>query len=148
MALLKDPRDHSPETLKMLLSQWSVCVSQADAISNKRLSANNIYITVNAALVALMSFTSDWQNCMIAVLGVIVVILWLCSIKSYRRLNAAKYQVILELEKHLPAAPMDAEWNILKGDKKYHRLTSTERILPVVFLLLYILMPVLSFLFP
>lgn len=145
MALIKNPKDSSVETQKMLLSQWSVCVSQADAISNKRLSANNIYITVNAALVALMSFTGNWQNCMIAVLGVFAVILWLQSIKSYRRLNAAKYRVILELEKHLPAAPLDAEWDILQKDKKYHRLTSTEHILPFVFLLLYILMPVLSY---
>lgn len=147
MPLIKNPKDRSEETRKLLLTQWSVCVSQADAISSKRLSSNNIYITVNAALVALMSFTSDWQNCMIALLGIVVVILWNRSLKSYRRLNAAKYKIILELEKHLPASPMDAEWELLKQDKKYHRLTTTEYVLPLVFLMLYILMPVMSYFF-
>lgn len=148
MPLIKNPQDLSPETMQALLAQWSVCVSQANEISGKRLSTNNIYITVNAALVALMSFTSSWQNCLIAVLGIFVSVLWMNSIRSYRRLNAAKYNVILELEKHLPAAPMETEWNILQRDKRYHRLTSTEHILPIIFLLLFALMPVLSYFIP
>ncbi len=148
MPLIKDPEHLTDEQKQMLLSQWSTCVSEANAVSDKRISTNNIYITVNSALVALMSFTGNWQNCMLACIGLCVVWLWLHSLKSYRRLNAAKYAVILELEKYLPAAPFDAEWEILQKDKKYHRLTSTEFVLPFVFLLLYILVPLLSYFLP
>ena len=145
--LLRDPNDRSPQTQQMLLTQWGQCVNMANSVSDKRISTNNIYITINSALVALMSFTGGWQNCMVACIGLTVSWLWLRSIRSYCKLNAAKYEVIQEIEKQLPAAPLSTEWEILQKDKKYRRLTVTENVLPFVFMLIFVLTAGLSVFF-
>jgi hypothetical protein len=51
------------------------------------------------------------------------------------------------METRLPAAPYTAEWKMLKGGKKskeYRPLTTVEVVIPFVFIILYVLLPVLT----
>jgi hypothetical protein len=68
-------------------------------------------------------------------------------LRSYRQLNTAKYQVIGEFEKRLPASPYwSAEWKALGEGKdlmKYIPLTYAENWVPIVFALLYTILAVI-----
>lgn len=39
-----------------VLEQWKTCIAEANGISEKRNNANNIYITLNTALFAVLPF--------------------------------------------------------------------------------------------
>jgi hypothetical protein len=59
---------------------------------------------------------------------------------SFRQLNDGKFAVILRLEKMLPAAIFDAEWEALKRGterKQYRAFTVSERRLPQIFMIIY-----------
>jgi hypothetical protein len=57
-------------------------------------------------------------------------------VRSYRLLGSAKYRIIAELEKALPARPFAEEWNMVLsgvGRKRYWRLTWLEQWIPPAF---------------
>lgn len=137
MSLFHDEDAHGTEIKEHLLEQWSKCVEMANNCSDKRIAANNAYMTVDSALLAVATFNSDWKNCLIAAVGIVVSILWILSIKNYRLLNQAKYEVINAMEEKLPAAPFTEEWSILEKDKKYSILTNNEKYLPIMFIVLF-----------
>lgn len=122
---------------EQLLEQWAKCVDMANSNSDKRISSNNTFLTIEAALLAVISFTGDWKNILLSLIGIIVSIFWLISISSYKALNAVKYEIINELEQSLSALPFTEEWERLQKRKKYSLLTTTEKMLPIVFIVLF-----------
>ena len=79
--------------------------------------------------------------------GLLLAVLWRCSLASYRRLNEAKYAVITEMEKTMltaSARPYADEWEALQekagpGKKSTHKeLGWAERQVPLVFMFAYI----------
>lgn len=120
-----------------ILEQWSKCVDMANSNSDKRISSNNTFLTIEAALLAVMSFTGDWKNILLSLVGIIVSVFWLGSINSYKTLNSVKYEIINELEQNLAALPFTEEWERLQREKKYSLLTTTERMLPIIFIVLF-----------
>ncbi|SJZ83034.1 RipA family octameric membrane protein [Garciella nitratireducens] len=50
-----------------LLEQWKTCVEMANCNSERRISTNNVYITVNAAIIALISFTFDYKSILLSI---------------------------------------------------------------------------------
>ncbi len=131
----------------LLLEQWKTCVEMANCNSDKRISTNNVYITINTATFAIISSTGSDKNILLSLVGIIVCILWIFSINSYKRLNSEKYKIINEMERKLPTQPFSYEWFILGKDKKYKRFTKVEKVLPLLFIMLYlilILYPIIS----
>lgn len=122
-----------------LLEQWKSCVEMANCNSERRISTNNVYISINAAIIALISFSLDYKSILLSVVGTIVCVLWLNSIDSYKRLSSVKYEIINEIEKKLPISPYGYEWSLLSENKKYKRFTHIERILPWIFIILFAL---------
>lgn len=133
MALINS-NTQNPE---QLLEQWAKCVEMANSSSDKRISSNNAFLTIEAALLAVTSFTGEWQNILLAIIGIVVSVFWLISIGSYKMLNTVKYEIINELEQNLAASPFAEEWNRLKQKRNYSLLTTTEKMLPVVFIVLF-----------
>lgn len=74
----------------------------------------------------------------------VMAITWAILLRSYRNLNSAKFKVIGELEKRLPAQTFyAAEWKALdegKDYRKYIPLSLVESTVPFVFLIIYIYM--------
>jgi len=81
---------------------------------------------------------------------------WWLQLRSYRILSAAKWDVIVQLEKALPARPFTDEWTSLKKDPveraisryvvlgrlrnafgRYAELGVVEQVVPVIFLVLF-----------
>lgn len=132
-----------------LLEQWKTCVEMANSNTEKRNNANSLFITINAALFTVVTFAGDYKSILLSAIGIVVCILWLTSIRSYRQLSQVKYDIINEIEKQLPLSPFTNEWERLRLEHNYVGLTKLEKFLPWLFLVLYaaaILWPLVKFL--
>ena len=120
-----------------IVEQWKTCVETANGITEKRNAANSIFITVNVALLAVVTFSMDYGSILLSSVGIFICVLWLKLLDNYRQLNEVKYDIINEIEEFLPLAPFKTEWNRLKKKGKYKGLTMIEKALPIVFIVLY-----------
>lgn len=122
---------------EIILSQWQTCVEMANSISQRRDTMNNIFITLNLALVTATSVVWDFKSVFMLISGIVVCILWILFIRNFKILNTEKFKVIMDLEKKLPMKPFESEWNLLCKNKKYKEGTQLEKILPIMFITLY-----------
>ncbi len=132
--------DKSEETL---LTQWQTCVEMANAVSQRRDTMNNLFVTLNLAIVAAASFIWDAKTIMLLVSGIIVCVVWIFFIRNFRELNRAKFEVINKLEQSLPVSAFSDEWQSLKKSKKYIEGTKLEKVLPYAFCVLYVVIFIL-----
>ncbi len=123
-----------------LLEQYKLAVEMADRVSARRATANSFFVTVQSALVAAFGFANDdrWP---LAVAGIVIAVTWWLSLRSYRMLNKAKFEVIGKVEQGLPLAPFADEWVILDNKdgplhERYAALSFVEQTVPVAFSLL------------
>lgn len=130
--------ENTTEDKELLLNQWQTCVDMANSVSQRRDNMNNIFITLNLAIMAAVSITWDIKSLFILIVGITICILWMLNIRNYKLLNTAKFNVINSIEEKLPSAPFKDEWQFLKNSKKYMDSTTLERILPITFIILYI----------
>lgn len=145
------PEAYGPTFRADLFAQYKLYVESAERISERRVGANNYLLTVNAFLVTLYGvvaasrYNTFW-TILVPVAGLLVAVTWHRIITSHRDLNTVKFAVIHELEQQLPAALYDYEWHRAgegKG-KAYHPLSHLERWVPVIFMILYVLLALLS----
>lgn len=143
------PDAYGPDYKDHLLEQYKLYVESTSQISERRTSANNYLVTVNAFLVTLYGLASSFGNntawlVVVPVSGALVCVTWLALIRSYRDLNTAKFKVLHELEQRLPAALFDREWDhAQQGEgKAYKPLTHIEPYIPLVFASLYIILAI------
>lgn len=125
------------ESHSQLLQQWQTCVEMANSVSQRRDNMNNLFVSLNLAITAAVSFTWDMKSLFILTAGIVLCFLWLRFIRTYRLLNRAKFDVIDEIEKQLPSQPFYREWTLLKANKNYKNATVLERVLPITFIVLY-----------
>jgi len=137
-----------------LLEQYKIYVEMVDRVSFRRNQMNSFYITLISGLLALITIITNkdinqFQNVRfqqasflaISVLGLLLCASWYLNIQSYKNLNSSKFKVICEIEKQLPFACYEKEWNYLKKDKNYQGYltqTKVERILPIILSIPYI----------
>lgn len=133
-----------------LLEQYKLYVQSADNESARRVASGSYFLTLNTALIALYGiqsaiFGQSFWILLVPVLGVVISIFGYQIIKSYRDLNKAKFEVIHELEQHLPAALFDYEWKIVEQGKgkSYKLVTYLEQRIPIVFIALHSLIVVI-----
>lgn len=128
-----------------LLEQYKLYVEMTDRVSQRRLTTNSYFLSINTALLAFIGYTtakgrsdSLW---LIGVAGIVLSLLWFYIVTSYRDLNTAKFKIIHEIEKRLPLSLYAAEWNAMgRGQvpKLYRPLSHIERLVPWIFVVLYI----------
>jgi len=143
-----DEYDDKGKCKDHVLEQYKLYVEMADRISARRSTANTFFLTLNTLVIGALSVCAEkFSRLSIIVLCIAAVVLcyvWRRLINSYRQLNTAKYTVIGEFEKRLPASPYwSAEWNALgegKDPKRYKQLTTVEKWVPIVFVCLYLLL--------
>lgn len=123
----------------VILAQWQTCVEMANSVSQRRDTMNNIFVTLNLAIIATVSITWDIKSLFILAAGIVVSIIWLLFIRNYKLLNTEKFNVINEIENKLPVKPFNDEWKKLRSNKKYKDGTKLENTLPIMFIVLYII---------
>jgi len=136
------------------LELYKLAVEMADRVSARRATANAFFLTVNTALLAFVSSGSLDVLWLVALAGIALSVTWWILLKSYRDLNAAKFGVILEMEKNLEARVFADEWSKLKEKRPkeespqeerpkrwwegYAELGKVERTIPLIFAALYV----------
>lgn len=95
---------------EIILAQWQTCVEMANSVSQRRDAMNNIFITLNLAIIAAVSITWNIKSLFILVAGIVVCAIWLLFIRNYKLLNTEKFNVINTIEKKLPVKPFNDEW--------------------------------------
>lgn len=130
-------KETTAESQELLLAQWQTCVEMANAVSERRDTMNNLFATLNLAIIAAISFIWDTKTIVLLAAGIIVCFVWILFIHNFRELNRAKFEVINILESHLPVKAFDNEWNYLKKSK-YIEGTKLEKVMPIAFCILYI----------
>lgn len=135
--------------------QYKMFVESAEKVSDKRMSANNYFLTVNTLLVSLtgLMFTSKtlfWSfNAfkLAGILGLVICSIWFLIVLSYKQLNSGKFKIIHNLEEKLPIQLYADEWKELeegKNPKKYIPLSHIELAVPVAFFCLYLILLLLK----
>lgn len=132
-----------------LLEQYKLYVEMADRVSQRRGLANSFFLTLNTAIFALIGvllprYPHPVRWLVFPLIAVLVQCLaWYCTVRSYRLLNTAKYNVIGILEQRMPASPYwRAEWEQLgrgKSWKHYWPLSYVESMAPLLFAMTYVL---------
>lgn len=131
------------------LEIYKMYVEMADKISSRRQTANSFFLTINTTIVGLLGYVQlgkdQTENTeafywLIGLAGMVLCFLWYRLVRSYKDINSGKFKVIHEIEKRLPLAPYDAEWEILgrgKDPKLYLPFTHIEVGVPWVFFTLH-----------
>lgn len=132
--------------------QYKLYVEMADRISARRMLANSFFVGFHTALIAAFTVMLKENTLLPTLMGmtpflavIVLCYVWWRVVRSYSQLNSGKFKVVQELEKMLPVAPYDAEWNALGEGKKrklYLPLTRVENCVPFCFGVLYVLLGV------
>ena len=138
------------EYSKVLLDQYKLYVEMTDRVSQRRGAANTFYITVNAAILTISSWSAEnfgFLIYLISFVGVLLCVFWFLTIRSYRQLNNAKFIVIHEIEKELPLNLYSYEWEMLMKGRSlnnYWPLSHIEYYVPLAFGVFYILLSIIT----
>lgn len=144
------------------LDIYKMAAEMADRVSARRMTANGFFLTLNSVLVTILGFmygqlAEDRKAVLIfvSIIGIVLAVTWFFNIRSYKRLNKAKYEVINEIEKDLPYQYFTDEWTRLKKTKpeenetssmrkhwlkyedRYTDLTNVEGVVPIAFGVIY-----------
>lgn len=133
-----------------LLEQYKLYVQSAENVSARRVASSRYLLTLNAALLALYglqsaNFGQGYWTLLIPVIGIPVSLLWHLIIKSHADLNRIKFDVIHELEQHLPAAAYRYEWQLAEEGqgKTYRAVTKIEWWIPILFTVLHVALAIM-----
>ena len=132
-----------------LLEQYKAYIDSAERVSDRRQATNTFFVSLNTVVLGLLGWLNtthplgdDVVFTMASLGGVIVCYVWYRQLLSYRALNSAKYHIIQVLEKRLPAAIYEVEWEFIErggGGTPYVRFSRIETLLPSVFCAIYAL---------
>ncbi len=139
---------------------YKLMIESSENLIQRRQKTNAFFITAIGGLLAIAGLLVKIGAINAGSIGILygfsVIGLLLCNswrnlIDNHGKLNTAKFDVILRLEKDLTAQIYSAEWISLgKGlrPKKYKSFTSTEKNVPVLFGLLIVFLTVIGTVWP
>lgn len=131
-----------------LLEIYKLHAELADRVSQRREGANKLYVSLLTAILVLLAAFLRYGTGEIpvrailtagGVLGVLLSLSWYIVIRSYRQLNAGKFDALHELEEKLAYPFFKREWELLEEGRnrsRYWKLTVVETGLPFSFLAL------------
>lgn len=122
----------------IILAQWQTCVEMANSISQRRDTMNNIFVTLNLAVVATIQYDVVKKSLPIMIIGILFCLIWGFLIHHYKFLNSKKFEVINEMEKELPSKPFSDEWTKLKKSRWYIDTSCYEYLLPTIFIIAHV----------
>lgn len=123
---------------EIISSEWQTCVDLVNSTSGRRDSMNNLFVTINLALLAAITYIKEFKTIILLISGMLICVVWFLYINYYKKLNEERYRIIRDLETYLPQQPITEEWNALKKKKMFFNATTLERAFPIGFCILYI----------
>lgn len=144
----KNEKEYGDEYKTHLFEQYKLYIESAEKTSDRRQQANNYFITINTALISFIGLSFQikffennvWIKSLLAFVGIIICVVFWYLIRSYKQLNAGKFEVIHQIEENLPLALYKHEWKVLgegKDKKVYYPFSHIELLIPWIFGLIY-----------
>lgn len=139
-------QDQITKCTQELVALHRLYVEMADNVSQRRDSANKFFLTLATTPVGLLVLASSANQDIfsdqkvlltVSIVGLVISIIWTLNLIMYRTLNRAKFDVIMEIERHLSHSGFSKEWELLKA-RRYRGLTVTELLLPGFVILFYL----------
>lgn len=148
--------EHAEKYIDHYLEQYRIYLHIFNSTHDRNNKSNDFFLALNTAIIAALGFLETkgggFNNSVVFMfapfVGIAICYCWFQIISSYRQLNRAKFKVIHEVEKKLPIALFETEWEVLgkgKDKSKYVPISLVERKIPVIFIVLYVLIFVMSF---
>ena len=148
--------EHADKYIDHYLEQYRIYLHIFNSTHDRLSKSNDFFLGLNTAIIAALGFIETkgiaYHNSTVFMfapfVGMAICYCWYQIISSYRQLNRAKFKVIHEIERKLPIALFETEWEVLgkgKDKSKYYPLSMIERKIPIIFIILYVLIFVMSF---
>ncbi len=140
--------DYGVQYKEHFLDQYRLFVEMADNVSNRRSSANNFFIAAHTLLIGIITVFKPAESIhpiivlALGLFGTILCYVWWITLNAYRQLNNGKFKVIQEMEAEMPFSMFKREWDILENGEsrdKYKQVSKIEKLVPLFFLLPYVL---------
>jgi hypothetical protein len=130
------------------LEQYRMYLHLFNSTSDRRNKANEFFLGLNTAIIGVLGYletkTPNDNSSVIflfaPLVGIAICYCWYEIIISYKQLHRAKFKVIHSIEEKLPISLFKTEWELLgRGNdfSKYRRLSSIEKNIPIIFIVLY-----------
>ena len=144
----KDPAGYDRDDAERAFGQYRMYVGDIGRLERLRGFTNTFYLSANtgftAALAALAGFLTLGDPAWLWLIaggaaGLVLGYWWRRVIRSYASLAKAKWALVTKVEETLPLRLYQTEWENLSDPKGalYTELTSIERRIPVIFMLIY-----------
>ena len=164
-SIINDLRAEKFDDDAIKMEQYKFFVQTSEELVKRKQTVNSFYITTNSlilgAIISIVCAIKDLPtingvsssfiiSLFTSFIGIIVCASWLSLIDSYANLNSSKMALISALETNLALNLYDTEWKIMKqklGKRKYRSFSEKEKYVAFVFLALYVIITVLSFIF-
>jgi len=124
------------------LEEYKIFLATAKNVSDRRMKSNRFFITIMTVIFSFISVVLS-TNYIARNRGYVIIAIWifclgLCktwskTLESFAKLNSAKFDVILEMEKELKYNAFAQEWKKLTTDKTYKILSWNEKQIPRYF---------------
>lgn len=122
--------------------QYKILIESAERNSDKRITQNNIYLTINLAFLSYALSKNDVIfSIFTSLIGIVICIIWFLTINNYCKRNKVKFDMINEMESKFGYLYKE-EW---KRISVLTSLSSYEKIVSIVFMLIYIIVPIIKF---
>jgi uncharacterized membrane protein len=124
--------------------QYKIFVESAEKNSEKRVTQNNIYLTINLAFLSYILFQKPnlVETIITSFVGLIICLVWLLTIINFCKRNKVKFDIINEMEEEFGNLYKE-EW---KRISILTPLSTYEKFLAIIFMMVYIIIPILNFL--
>lgn len=128
---------------EVMFEQYKMFVESAEKTSDKRITQNNIYLTLNLAFLSVLTSQSldEKLSLLTSIIGVVVSVIWFLTIINYSKRNKVKFDIINEYEEEFNDLYKE-EW---KRMGILTPLSTYEKLIAIIFILVYIALAILSF---
>jgi hypothetical protein len=123
-------------------------VGSAIKVTDWRLRVNELYVTLNSALITISAYLLAADGNMaipiVAIFGILLSLIWRNNIIDYRILSGAKWKVVGEIEEK------EFKYEVFSRERKFYkekgRLGSTlvEKYIPYWFISIYVVVIIIS----
>jgi hypothetical protein len=123
-----------------LLKQYEILAQTTSEVTNWRQNANQFYLAATTTLLGISAYLKDGAapaSAVFCIVGIGIALIWRANILSCKKLNAAKFKVLKDIEKKL-AYPIFAKEQEYYKKEKRERFTNIEAWIPRVFILAYL----------
>lgn len=130
----------------MTEKEYKEFIDSAEKNTDRRISQNSLYTTLNLAFLSYItaSSISGLFVLLSSVVGCSLSIIWFLVLNNYSKRNAIKFELINEYEKSNNIKAFSKEYEMIKK-KKLPNLSFFEKLLPIMFFLIYLTIGIMGF---